>query len=196
MELKSTRRLEELKEVLRDENSKGPDVVYWVFKDISENKWEDITVLTSGDYNKEFPKTYGHYHAVSNSNETYKVVTGEGIFLLQKKFIDENNNWIPEKVEKVYLIKAKVGDEITVTKDYGHSWSNIGELPLITLDDWREKHVEDDYKEIKRLKGMAYYLIKENDEKNNNIKVIPNTNYRDLPNPQWITAEEFKKLNI
>jgi hypothetical protein len=38
------------------------DVVYWVFSNISKTG-ENLTLISPGDYNGEFPKTFGHYHS-------------------------------------------------------------------------------------------------------------------------------------
>ena len=73
MKIKSARPLSELKSVLMDANSSGPDPAYWVFEDITKDKWHNMTVTAPGDYNGEFPKTFGHYHG-SDSNETYKLI--------------------------------------------------------------------------------------------------------------------------
>ena len=32
----------------------------------------------------------------------------------------------------------------------GHSWSNIGKEPLITLDNWKEGHTPGDYEPIEK----------------------------------------------
>lgn len=189
MKLGSIRELSGLKPVLKDPNATGPDPVYWVFSEVSDTKWANITIITHGHYHGEFPKTFGHYHG-SDVNETYYLVEGKGILLMQKKFIDQNGDWIPEKVSEVYLVEAHPGDEILITPDWGHSWSNVGETPLISFDDWRSGHKESDYTDIKNLQGMAYYLVYQDKE----LGIVPNPNYRDLPEPKWITAKQFAEL--
>ncbi len=213
MKLGSIRDLEGNKSVLMDRSATGPDPVYWVFSEISDSSslkgpapqddkkvWANVTLITPGLYTSagstilttsplsaggEFPKTFGHYHG-TNVNETYFLVAGKGVLQLQSKFI-ENGQWIKIKVRKVYLIKADPGDEILITPEWGHSWSNVGDLPLISFDNWTLGHSPSDYEDIKALQGLAYYLTKDNGE----IKTIPNPRYKDLPEPIWITAKEF-----
>lgn len=189
MKLGSIRELSKLKSVLKNPQALGPDPVYWVFNDVTEDKWANITVTAPGNFEGEYPKTFGHYHGVE-INETYHVIEGEGVMLLQKKHLD-GGSWDPERVDKVYLVKAKAGDEIVIAPEYGHSWSNVGKAPFITYDDWRSGHSPSDYEPIEKLQGMAYYLIKENNE----VKAVPNSNYQNLPEPVWLTAEEFKNLS-
>jgi oxalate decarboxylase/phosphoglucose isomerase-like protein (cupin superfamily) len=107
---------------------------------------------------------------------------------MQKKQI-KDGIWIEDEVSEVVLIKAKVGDEIIIKPEWGHSWSNIGKTPLITFDNWTFGHTSQDYKLMERLKGMAYYIIEENDQP----KAVPNPNYKALPEPHWLTAQEFKE---
>lgn len=187
MRISSIRELAALKPVLKDPSSSGPDPVYWVFGEISEEKWANMTITTAGRFNGEYPKMFGHYHGV-DVNETYRLISGEGVFYLQKKHY-ENGQWIPEMVDEVYLIKAKPGDEITITAEYGHHWSNIGNEPLVTFDDWRSGHKPTDYSDVEKLRGMAYYLVEENGE----IKTKPNPNYKNSPEPMWITSKEFSE---
>lgn len=189
MKLGSIRGLSGMIPVLKDSGAQGPDPVYWVFSETTESKWANLTIIVPGDYNSECPKTFGHYHGV-DINETYHLIEGEGVLVMQKKFFDGSGNWIEDKVEEVYLIKANPGDEILITPVWGHSWSNVGELPIISFDDWRSGHKSSDYEVIERLQGMAYYLIKENGE----IKTVPNSNYKDLPEAKWVTAAEFKSI--
>lgn len=186
MKLGSVRDLSGLRSVLKDTSSQGPDPVYWVFGDISDDRWANLTVIASGRFKSEYPKTFGHYHGTS-VNETYHLIEGEGILLLQKKHF-EDGKWVPEKVDEVVLIKANPGDEILITPEWGHSWSNVGSDPLISFDDWRSGHSPSDYEDIKSLQGLAYYLIEEEGQ----VKAIPNPKYTDLPEPKWLSAQEFK----
>lgn len=189
MKLGSVRDLESLKRVLKDPQSVGPDPAYWVFSGSTEQKWENLTIIASGKYNNEFTKTFGHYHPKDAEVETYHLIEGEGILLMQKKSF-EGEVQINDKVEKVYLIQAKSGDEIAIKPDWGHSWSNVGQVPLLSFDDWRFGHQPSDYEIIEKMQGMAYYLVEEDGE----VKAVPNPNYQDLPEPRWVSAQEFKEL--
>lgn len=187
MKLASIRDLKGIVPVLYDPYSSGVDPVYWVFSNISKDKWENITIIVPGLIGNEYPKTFGHYHG-SLVTETYKLVSGEGTLMLQKKHYDKASGvWSPELVDEVILIEAKEEDEIIIPSDYGHSWSNTGQCPLISVDDWRSGHLSSDYEEIQRLKGMAYYLTFQDNEK----KLIENPNYVSIPKPVYMTAKEF-----
>ena len=96
MFLHSTRSRKELSEVMLNPQSEGPDPVYVVFSGVAEGEWENVTIISNGFLDKEFPKTYGHYHPENSPIEIYKVLEGEGAFLLQEKFI-ENGQWYKTK---------------------------------------------------------------------------------------------------
>ncbi|OGE23642.1 hypothetical protein A2688_02345 [Candidatus Daviesbacteria bacterium RIFCSPHIGHO2_01_FULL_38_8] len=190
MRLGTQKTLEQLKPVLKDPNSSGPDPVYYVFYELTEKSWANNTIISPGKIGEEFPKTFGHYHPDGAPDETYHLVSGDGVLLLQKKHV-ENGKIIPEIVDEVFLAKAKPGDEIVIPKEYGHSWSNVGNMPLISFDDWRTGHTPSDYEPIEKMQGMAYYLVEENGA----VKAVPNPNYKNLPDPVWSTAEEFNQIS-
>lgn len=186
MKLASTRELSGLKPVLKDPNATGPDPVYWVFSEATDGKWANVTIIAPGSFNGEYPKTFGHYHGV-DVPEIYHLIEGEGVLIMQKKHMD-GDKWVPEQVDEVLLIQAKPGDEILITPEWGHSWSNVGKGPLISFDDWRSGHSPDDYAKIEQLQGLAYYLTSENGQ----VKPVANSYYKNLPEPKFITAAEFK----
>jgi len=197
MNIKSTRSIQSLSEVLMTPDATGPETAYWVFENISKGKWNNITILVSGRYEREYPKTYGHYHISSQEIECSKIISGSGIFMLQKKFYDSEGNWVPNKIESVYFVKsvAPPAEIVMIPKEYAHSWINIGDMPLVIYDDWREPKNGDEshtYNEIENLRGMAYYIVEGSD---GTLEVIPNPLYNDIPEPLWVTSEEFNYLS-
>lgn len=188
----SVRKLDQLRSVLMDPQATGPDPVYQVVHNVG-NDWENKTIINPGKIGQEYTKTHGHYHPDNAPDEIFRVAEGEGVLALQKKHV-ENGVIVPEMVEEVFLVKAKAGDEIKIKKDYGHSWSNIGNEPLVLLDDWKTPHSPEDYKPIDIQHGMAYFLVEEDGK----LKTVPNPTYKDLPEPIWLTTEEvtsFAQVN-
>jgi len=166
-----------------DASSSGPDPVYEVFTDINQPSWVNQTVIYPGKLGQEYPKTFGHYHGVK-VDEIYHLVEGEGVLILQT---GRTTNDERRTTDKVVLIKMKPGDEIKITPEWGHAWSNTGQTSLVAYDNWSAGHTEADYQEIKNLHGMAYYLI----EQDKQVHVVKNPHYQNLPEAVWMTAAEF-----
>ena len=191
MQLKFEKTKELLSPVLLDSGSKdGPDPSYWVFTSAPHEKWENVLFIPPGCYGKEFNKTYGHYHSENEPDETYKVISGKGVFVLQEKYF-EKEVFDPTRVKSVLIVAVNPGEEITISNKWGHSWSNLGDTTLVTMDDWRIKLSPTRYDEITKQKGMAYYLVKDGDS----FKPVPNPNYKELPKPRFLTLEEYRRLS-
>jgi oxalate decarboxylase/phosphoglucose isomerase-like protein (cupin superfamily) len=193
MFLSITRTRKDLSEILYNPQANGSDPVYLVFSQITDGPWENITITSHGLLDKEYPKTYGHYHSHDSSPETFKVLFGNASFLLQEKYFEKSGPntgvWIKNKVKRVITVKVEKDEIITVMPNWAHSCSNLGSGPLVTLDDWKGGHTSLDYQVIKEQKGFAYYLIEENGK----FSFVKNPNYVDLPRPLVMTAIEFAK---
>lgn len=189
MKVATTKSLDDLRVVLKDQQSSGQDPAYWVFDEVSENQWSNCTVLPAGSNGDEYHKTFGHYHLESTPVEVYKLIHGRGVFILQKKHL-ERGVLIPEIVDEVYIIQLSEGDEVKIKPEWGHTLVNLGSLPLVTFDDWRSGHTRADYEPIQKQHGMAYYLVEEDGQ----IKAVANPNYQNPPTPLWVSAAEFNSL--
>jgi len=166
----ASRSHEKMQEVLMDPNAKGPSIHYYMIRGGVDQK--NITVWEPGTIGGEYIKTYGHYH-VGDLDETYWILFGEGIALLQKRAVDKNGNELADVIDEFKAIKVKPGDEIYMPSGYGHLVANTGKTYLVTADtspvDFEERDPVSlpghaDYKPVQQMKGFAYYVI-ENDGK-------------------------------
>jgi len=179
----AVRTQEEMLDVLMTPESSGPDVHYFMIRGGSEKK--NITIWQAGLVGEEYIKTYGHYH-VSDFIETYTVLAGEGIILLQNRKINEKGILIDDEVEEARAIFVKAGSVVQIPKNAGHLAVNTGESWLVTSDDspvnlnkmneaaWP---VHADYEPVRKLHGFAYYVVK----KNGKPFFIKNENYKNVP---------------
>ena len=173
MEPLAVRTHKEMLDVLMDPDAPGPEVHYYMIRGGSEKK--NITVWESGRVGGEYIKTFGHYH-VSDFIETYEIVFGEGIVMLQSPVVEN-------KVEWVKAIFVKVGNSVQIPKRAGHLMVNTGASWLVTIDDspvegmdqaW-PKHA--DYEPVRRMHGFAYYIV----EKGGRPEFLKNPNYKNHP---------------
>lgn len=186
---------EKMKEVLMHPEAEGPQVHYYMIRGGSGKT--NITVWETGTVGGEYIKTYGHYH-VGHLDETYHVLAGEGVILLQSRRKNQSGNPIDDEIEAFYAIKVKTGDRVFIPSGIGHLAVNVGKVWLVTSDDSPVNFAEADpvslpghadYTPIKKLRGFAYYLVEENGKP----ALIKNHNYKYTAEPEWFTPKEYAK---
>ncbi|MBU6430995.1 MAG: hypothetical protein KGJ58_00050 [Patescibacteria group bacterium] len=181
----ASRSHKEMKEVLMNPESAGPEIYYYMIRG-GKNK-KNITILESGTVGGEYVKTYGHYH-IGNLDETYWIAEGEGVVVLQKRKSDKNGKPIDDEIESFQAIAVKKGDSVFIPSGTGHLLANIGKSWLVAIDDSPVNFEEADlvslpghadYEPIRKMRGFAYYIV----EKNGRSKLIKNPNYKKIPAP-------------
>lgn len=160
---------EKMMEVLMDPKGVGPEIHYYMIRGGKDQK--NITVWEPGTVSSEYIKTYGHYH-VGKLDETYWIIFGTGVALLQKLASDEKGNMIPDVVSEFKAVVVKQGDQVYMPPGYGHLVANIGTTYFATADDspvnFGEKKDEAsmpghaDYELVKKMQGFAYYVVENN----------------------------------
>jgi glucose-6-phosphate isomerase, archaeal len=171
-----------MQEVLMDPEGVGPAIHYYMIRGGVEQK--NITVWEPGTVSGEYIKTYGHYH-VGDLSETYQIIYGQGVALLQKLAEDENGEMIPDVVEEFKAIPVKAGDEIFMPAKFGHLLVNTGITYFATTDnspvDFEDRDPASfpghaDYTLVKEMRGFAYYVV----EQDGKPALKKNTNYKSI----------------
>ncbi len=161
----ASRTHEKMQEVLMDHNGVGPAIHYYMIRGGSQQK--NTTVWEPGTVSGEYIKTYGHYH-IGELSETYWVIYGQGVALLQKLAEDEKGNPIKDTVEEFQAISVTAGEEIFMSPKVGHLLVNTGKTYFVTVDDSPVDFEERDpvslpghadYSLVKEMKGFAYYVV-------------------------------------
>ncbi|MFH0968973.1 MAG: glucose-6-phosphate isomerase family protein [Patescibacteria group bacterium] len=159
---------EKMKEVLMDPAGVGPAVHYYMIRGGSQQK--NITIWEPGTISGEYIKTYGHYH-VGDLSETYQIIYGQGVALIQKLAENENGEIIADEVSEFKAIPVMAGQTVFMPLKFGHLLANTGETYLVTADD-SPVDFEDrdpasfpghaDYELVKKMRGFAYYVVEHN----------------------------------
>ncbi len=174
---------EKMREVLMNPDAPGPEIHYYMIRGGKDKK--NITIWENGTVGGEYIKTYGHYH-VGKLDETYWVINGEGIVLLQIRKVNESGNPIDDEIEEFKAIRVKAGDHVFIPSGTGHLVVNIGKTWLVTADDSPVNFDEvdpvslpghADYEPVKKLQGFAYYVV----EKEGQPALVKNTKYKTVP---------------
>ena len=162
------RHLNDMRGVLYDrqwaESAEDTDL-YYMYRKIKEENGlnHNITITLSKKLGKEFNKTKGHVH-IGNYGETYTVLEGKAIFLMQKTK--------GEIIEDVYAVQASEGESVIIPAQYGHVTINPSDIDLKT-GDWSCKDCKSDYSLFEKLHGACYYYTINGWIKNENYKNIP-----------------------
>lgn len=173
----------DMREVLMDPGAIGPESHYYMVRGGKDKT--NITVWETGKVGEEYIKTYGHYH-VGDISETYTVLQGEGIVLLQTRKKNTLGNYIDDEIETFKALRVKVGDSIFIPSETGHLVVNIGRIWLVTSDDSPVNFDEvdpvslpghADYGPVKKMKGFAYYVV----ERNGQPLLVRNNLYKSVP---------------
>lgn len=147
-----------------DPTAEGPAEHYYMIRGGTERK--NVTVWEIGTVGGEYIKTYGHYH-VGNLDETYWILQGEGVALLQKR-VEVDGVPQDDRIEECKAIVVKPGDSVYMPPGYGHLVVNTGSVYLVTSDnspvDFGEKDPVSmpghaDYEPVQRMQGFAYYVV-------------------------------------
>ena len=183
----ATRTHDKMKEVLMDSNAQGPTDHYFMIRGGAEVG--NITVWETGLVGQEYIKTYGHYH-VDDLPETYWILEGEGIALLQKRAGDGED---ASALEDFKVVRLKAGDQLEIPVGYGHLVVNTGATFLVTKDDSPVYFGNDSasmprhatYEPVREMHGFAYYVVEHEGApalvKNMHYTLIEKEDLSDLP---------------
>lgn len=189
----AARTYEKMQDVLMDPKAPGSQIQYHMVRGGSDQR--NITIWEPGLVGNEYIKTYGHYH-VGKLDETYWIIFGEGIVLLQKRAKDTQGNYLDDEIEEAYAVHVKPGDALFIPSEWGHLVANISKTYFVTADDSPVNFDEvnpvafpghADYEAVKRMQGFCYYIVEENGQPT----LVKNTKYKKIPEIKIIEASEY-----
>lgn len=175
------RKLDEIRNSLKDKNADGPGMVYCIAMDVG-NKEDYIeiskrnllygaVIYNKGNIGDEPIRSQGHIHAISKSCmsstcEVYEIWIGEAIIYMQESGTDDAG--------RCYAIHGKAGDIIVVPPYWVHATINANPKEEMAFGAWCVKDYGFDYDDVRRHQGIAYYpRLEENKilwDKNENYK--------------------------
>ena len=186
----AARTQEKMKDVLMDPSATGPEIHYYMIRGGKEKL--NITTMETGTVGGEYIKTYGHYH-VFDFKETYKIIHGEGLVLLQQREKDASGKFIDDQIASFRAISVGPGDVVPIPSFAGHLLVNTGDTWLVTSDDSvvdlsgdsssMPKHA--DYEAVKKMHGFAYYVV----EKGGVPALVKNPKYKSVPVAEIVNAK-------
>ena len=145
----STRELDALRPVLLDPDCDGPEVIYWMYRDIcrpedaalgeAHGLRYDLSAFRSVMLGREYMKTSGHYHPPIPGTraaypEVYEVLYGEALYVMQR-VADYCAAATETTVEDVIVARVCAGQKIVMPPGYGHVTINTLDRPLL-MSNW------------------------------------------------------------
>lgn len=200
------RSLYDLGEVLYDREwarVAGNFSVYYMYRDLSANAKDrqkiienelryDVTIVPPKMLGIEFPKTYGHEHAlVAGTQMAYaeicEVLGGEAYYLLQKQKLGS--------ISDLYVVHAKQGEKCVIPPNYGHVTINASGREL-KMANWVERNFKSNYSIFEAKHGAGYYATSFDPAPgvDSPIDWIVNENYRAVPELKICRAKDFNNL--
>jgi len=175
----ATRDNEAMKPVLMHPEAPAPAVHYYMIRGGVDQR--NITVWEPGTVGGEYIKTFGHYH-VGKLDETYWVIYGEGLILMQK-LEEKDGEWLPDRVAEFKVVRVRAGDAQFIPAGHGHLALNLGSTYFVTADDspvnFSERDAASlpghaDYELVKQMHGFAYYVV----ERDGRPVLVKNPRYK------------------
>lgn len=153
----------------------------------------DITIIPHKMLGREFPKTYGHEHALVPETqgltytEIYEVLEGEAFYLLQKQKVGS--------IEDLYIVHAKQGEKCVVPPNYGHVTINASGREL-KMANWMGRNSKSNYSIFEAMRGAGYYATSSDPlpRIGTPIEWIRNENYQAVPELKIHKAKDFDGL--
>ncbi|OGH12740.1 MAG: hypothetical protein A2776_02025 [Candidatus Levybacteria bacterium RIFCSPHIGHO2_01_FULL_40_10] len=189
----AARTQEKMKDVLMDPNAPGPEIHYHMVRGGSDQR--NVTIWEPGQVGGEYIKTYGHYH-VGDLDETYWIIFGEGIVLVQKRAVTSDGIPIDDEIEQAYAVHVKPGDALFIPSEWGHLVANISKTFFVTADDSPVNFDEEnpismpghaDYESVRRMQGFCYYIV----DQNGSPTLVENKKYKMIPEIKIVEFSEY-----
>ncbi|MEN9649290.1 MAG: hypothetical protein RL094_257 [Candidatus Parcubacteria bacterium] len=189
---------EKMKDVLMHPDASGPTIHYYMIRGGSDKK--NITVWEPGTVGGEYIKAYGHYH-VGDLDETYWILSGKGILLLQICRKNSQGQDIKDEIEKTVAVTLSAGESAYIPSGVGHLMVNTGDTWLVARDD-SPVNFNDvdpvslpghaDYESVHHMKGFAYYVV----EEEGRPTFVKNPTYKYVPPIVLMSADEYKQKGL
>jgi glucose-6-phosphate isomerase len=200
----AVRKASDMKEVILDyKPAISKQELYYMYRNVAFEKDKkrikqnnlryDITVMLPISLGREFNKTKGHYHPkiidqTITYPEVYEVLSGWAWYLIQKP-IDGDYS----KIEKNFLIKAKIGEKVVIPPGYGHVTINPDLKKPLVMSNWVSSKFESEYSQYLKQRGGSYYFIKSD---NSDYELVKNDNYSALPGLKVIFPKDLPEFGL
>lgn len=176
------RRLDDVRQTLRDKGSTGPEILYAIAMDTGKKEHRQdllqrqllygICLYAPGLVGMEPVRSQGHIHAISascNSStpEMYEILQGRACIFMQKG--------ADSSTKKAYAVFCEAGDKVIVPPGYAHYTANADPESFMVFGAWCIRDYGFEYSDVKRMGGLSYFPVVDT---NGEIIFESNKNYQ------------------
>jgi glucose-6-phosphate isomerase len=159
------RRLDEVRALLRDPASDGPEHLYTIYMDVRVPRLADAlrshglgygaVVYNHGALGREALRSQGHVHSLAphtgvGYSELYEFWHGRGLVYMQDRATAD--------VGDVVVVEAGPGDKVAIPPGWAHATVNVGDGPM-AFGAVYALEARLLYDPLRRLQGTAHYVL-------------------------------------
>jgi glucose-6-phosphate isomerase len=160
------RKLDAIRESLREPQCEGPDIVYSIVMDVSkaEHRAElearmllyGIVTYASGRLGQEPIRSQGHIHRISTHSgwsppELYEIWSGTAYIYMQEKANDNPG--------RCFAVIAEPGDVVVVPPGWAHATISADPSEALTFGAWCDREYGFEYEDVRKHQGLAWYPL-------------------------------------
>ena len=191
----TVRYLDEVRPMLQDPDSDGPEHLYTIYMDVRAPGVTDAlpgrglgygaVVYNHGAVGRELLRSQGHVHSTSPEtgvacSELYEFWHGRGLVYMQ-------NTATPE-VDDVIVVEAGPGDKVAIPPGWAHATINAGDEPMVFGAVYAPA-ARLLYDPLRKLQGMAHYVLADG-------TLEPNSAYQRVPEARRQSAHAFPEQGL
>lgn len=177
--------LQEIIPVLLNKQLKYPENVYKEHKSLYERESQDgngkglaydLLYIPYGLLGIEFIKTH-IYQSTFVENKYHcmvELLSGEMMVVMQKNAEKEDIFQTETYVDDMVIVKLVPGEQLAIPTGYMYTFVNVGLAPVVFAKICNKDQTSMDYAELKKERGLAYYII----SKNAKVEAVANPKYK------------------
>lgn len=176
------RKLNDIRNSLRDFDCHGPDTVYAIAMNVGKKKHLKqlnkqhllfgVVTYAKGQLGQEPVRSQGHIHKKSDygqnwsTPEVYQIWSGSAVIYMQEYADDDPG--------RCYAVTAEVGDVVIVPPKWAHATISADPDNPLTFGAWCDLDYGFEYEKVRKYNGLAWFPLL---EPNGELMWVHNPNY-------------------
>lgn len=166
------RRLDDIRQSLRNPACDGPETVYSIAMDVGKTEHLEklkglhllfgVVTYAAGRLGDEPVRSQGHIHRVSpksgwSTPEVYEIWSGRAIIYMQETALDDPG--------RCFAVEAGPGEVVVVPPNWAHATISADPEQPLTFGAWCDRAYGFEYQDVRAHKGLAWFPVINNDGK-------------------------------